>query len=91
MSTSPTFPTPYVPRPVPTIDGGDAVYLQRELRALQVSVQSLIFMSPQNASLPPDRPRSGMIRRAVSPWRPVAGQTTDRWVSYDGSAWGYLT
>jgi hypothetical protein len=75
------YPLPYAPRSAPIIPGGEAQYLQQELREIQDTLNGVLDMLPQEASAPPARPRPGMIRRAVAPWRPVGG-TADVWVSW---------
>ena len=84
-------PTPYHPRPLPPRPESLPVFVTRELRDLEATLTSVLALLPRNASAAPSDPVPGMIRRAVAPWRPVAGQTKDRWVSFDGNAWTYLT
>jgi hypothetical protein len=87
------YPRSYRPRlPAPTEGVAVQRHLAEELRAVQETLEGVLDMLPQSASEAPPRPRNGMIRRAESPWRPVVGQTTDRWVIYDDATpgWSYL-
>lgn len=87
---SPTRPTPFRRGSPPSIPGGDRQFLVEELRRLELTLRDLCDLVPQETNTPPTRPRSGMIRRALAPWRPVVGQTEDAWVSFDGASWTYL-
>ncbi|MEM6746773.1 MAG: hypothetical protein AAF608_05065 [Pseudomonadota bacterium] len=40
---------------------------------------------PQVADSPPDNPKIGLRRYAVTPWDP--GQGVDRWYTWNGTAW----
>lgn len=89
-STARAYPTPYIASPPPLDPSGLNVYLQKELAALQRTIAGVVVMLPQDAIAAPAKPQDGMIRRSMAPWRPVAGQTADRWVIYLAGAWGYL-
>lgn len=86
------MPTAYTPRPLPTLGTDLRTYAQRELRDVGDSIGSILLMLPQDAVAVPAKLVHGMIRKAKSPWRPVAGQTTDRWVIYDQDVpgWKYI-
>lgn len=90
MASSSRVPAPYSPRPTPPLPASLPVFLTRELRDIQETLAGVLALLPQDAVMAPDNPVSGMIRRAVAPWRPVIGQTADRWVSYQAGAWAYL-
>lgn len=84
------YPAAFVPDGSPNLPGGDDKYLRAQLAAIQTTLDQVLNMLPQVATAAPVRPQAGMIRKAVSPWRPVVGQTTDRWVVYSGTAWEYF-
>lgn len=85
-----TAPLPYVPGNLPGAPQGLPRYLQDELRRLEATLQTVILLTPQTATRAPRVPIDGMQRYAKDPWRPVVGQTTDRWVTYVAGAWAYL-
>ena len=85
-----TVPTAYVRGPAPTSVEGYQTYVANELAKIARSIDSLVALSPQAAIKAPARPIENMIRFAKAPWRPVAGQTTDRWVCYVAGNWAYL-
>ena len=74
----------------PALDGGDVRYLAQELTKIQEALQAIQNLTPQQCSIAPPKPLPTMIRFAMAPWRPVAGQTTDKWVTYVNGAWAYL-
>ena len=84
------YPTPYRPAAPPTIPGGDRMFFLEEFTKLRRTLAEVQDMLPEKTNAAPGRPREGMVRKALSPWRPVVGQTTDKWVIYNGSAWEYL-
>ena len=87
------FPKTYRPRfPVPGDEGPRAAHFAEELRALQETLEGVLYLLPQRSIAAPARPREGMIRYSMTPWWPVAGQAADRWVIYceDTNVWNYL-
>lgn len=77
----------YVRRPLPSIDtDGLPLYLQDELRSLEITLRSLSDSSIQVSDRDPDAPRKGMVRYAVSPWNPLSNGFSGL-VVYNGSAW----
>lgn len=82
-------PSTYSALPSPLIDGGDDIYLSRELDRIGAVIANHALFIPQVAIAAPLRPFDGMIRLSRSPWRPVAGTTTDAWVFYDGTIPGW--
>jgi len=90
MSTQGTTPSAYTPSSLPTIDGGIPTYTQRELLKIAAALAQTTTLTPQSCDKSPVNPIVGMQRLALAPWRPVSGQTTDRWVTYHGGAWVYL-
>lgn len=89
MAKNPT-PTAYRAPTLPPDPANLPTYLARELRSLERVIDGLLDFLPRDANAAPRNPLVGMIRRAVAPWRPVAGQSSDRWVQYDGTQWTYL-
>ncbi len=87
---STVYPVPYSPRVAPTLPGGEMPYLRQELIAIQATLDGVLALLPQVATIAPSAPHTGMIRKAISPWRPVSGQTSDRWVIYNGTTWDYF-
>ena len=79
----------YLALPPPLLEGGDDVYLQRELDRLAAVVNANALYLPQPATRAPTNPQVGWIRYAQSPWRPIGG-SVDAWVYYTGSAWAAL-
>lgn len=92
MSRPLSAPTPFQRSPQPLIDGGDGAYLRTELQNVHAAIESTQLFTPCPAIKAPASPVDGMIRLARKPWRPVAGQTVDKWVYYDGvgAVWRYL-
>lgn len=62
------------------------------VQRLAEALQSTQRMTPQAATKAPNPPIDGMVRLARWPWWPVAGQTADAWVYYDGegSVWRHI-
>lgn len=87
---SSVYPVPYSPRVAPTLPGGEMPYLRQELLSVQTTLDGVLSLLPRVATIAPAVPRVGMIRKAMSPWRPVSGQSSDRWVIYDGLVWTYF-
>lgn len=85
-----TIPTPYVLGNLPARDDGWPLWTRQELGKVKETLDTLIILTPQAADRAPARLIEGMIRLAKAPWRPVAGQTTDQWVTYVGGAWRYV-
>jgi hypothetical protein len=82
-------PTAYTVGAGPSCDPSSPVYLQNQLRALSATLEQMRQMTPQPATKAPASPVNGMHRLACAPWRPVVGQTTDRWVTYYSGNWIY--
>lgn len=78
-------PAPYV-RGMRPVLGGDAPFIMEELRRIEQTLKDLADFAPQEADTAPARPRVGMQRLSVDPWRPLGG-TVDRWVYWSGTAW----
>ena len=85
-------PTAYKPRAAQATPVPSTQYLQQELERISVVTNNLALMIPQVATKAPAVVSDGMIRLARSPWRPVAGTTTDAWVFWDAvhDAWALL-
>jgi hypothetical protein len=86
-----TIPTPYIRGPAPLSPDGYPVYIGRELDKIAKAIRTLVDLAPQAAIKAPARPIENMIRFAKSPWRPVSGQTQDKWVTYVAGSWNYLS
>lgn len=76
---------------LPLLPGGEGPFAQREFDKLETVLSSHTDMLPQAATKAPSVLADGMIRLARNPWRPVSGQTVDKWVYYDaaGGIWRY--
>lgn len=85
-------PQPYVQSLLPITPDGYQRYYQNEFGRVEVSTKSIYDMVPCPATAAPKVPRDGMVRLSRSPWRPVAGTTTDAWVFYDlpSASWKLL-
>jgi hypothetical protein len=90
MAAGTPYPKPYQTRSPPSLPDPTNSYLTLELRSIQETLRGVLDMMPQDAIAAPAAPREGMMRLAKSPWRPVAGQTADKWVTYVNGAWAYL-
>lgn len=92
MATKPPAIAPYTPGALPILPTGDGPYVQRELAAINRTIDSLVLMAPQPATQAPKQLADGMIRYARSPFWPVAGQVADAWVWYDqpNAVWKFL-
>jgi hypothetical protein len=77
----------YVRRSLPSLET-DALplYIQDELRLIEATLRSLSDSSLQVTDRPPEAPRKGMVRYAVSPWNPLSNGFSGL-VVYNGSAW----
>ena len=77
----------YVRRSLPSLET-DALplYVQDELRLIEATLRSLSDSSLQVTDRPPEAPRKGMVRYAVSPWNPLSNNFSGL-VVYNGSAW----
>jgi len=77
----------YTRRSLPRLDA-DALplYVQDELRLIEATLRSLSDSSLQVTDRPPEAPRKGMVRYAVSPWNPLSNGFSGL-VVYNGSAW----
>ena len=77
---------PYTRRPIPSIEASIILYLATELQTIENSLKSIIEGSIQVIDNPPDKPKKGMVRYAVSPWNPL-GNNYEGLVVYNGTAW----
>ncbi len=77
---------PYTRRPIPSIEASIILYLANELQSIENSLKSIIEGSIQVIDNPPDKPKKGMVRYAVSPWNPL-GNNFEGLVVYNGTAW----
>lgn len=77
---------PYTRRPIPSIEASIILYLATELQNIENSMKSIIEGSIQVVDNPPDKPKKGMVRYAVSPWNPL-GNNYEGLVVYNGTAW----
>lgn len=76
----------YTRRPVPSLEASLIVYLAQELQAIENAVKSVIEGTIQVSDNPPDKPKKGMVRYAVSPWNPLSNGYSGL-VVYNGSTW----
>ena len=76
----------YVRRPVPSLEEIIKLYIAQELEAIENAVRSVIEGTIQVEDNPPDSPKKGMVRYAVSPWNPL-GNGYSGLVVYNGTAW----
>ena len=77
----------------PLLEGeGAQVWAQQRIKSLLNSVASLIQASVSNSMAAPKTPQDCQLLLSRDPWRPVAGQTADAWVYFDGAAgiWRFL-
>ena len=86
----PTSPHVYIPAPIPVDPDDIQTFLRDELQKVSLAIEDLRDLSIQIAYVAPSKPRVGMIRFAVSPWRPAPAQTHDTLVFWNGTAWAYL-
>jgi hypothetical protein len=77
---------PYTRRPIPSIEASIILYLATELQSIENSLKSIIEGSIQVIDNPPNKPKKGMVRYAVSPWNPL-GNNFEGLVVYNGTAW----
>ena len=77
---------PYTRRPIPSIEASIILYLATELQSIGNSLKSIIEGSIQVIDNPPNKPKKGMVRYAVSPWNPL-GNNYEGLVVYNGTAW----
>lgn len=77
---------PYTRRPIPSIEASIILYLATELQTIENSLKSIIEGSIQVIDNPPNKPKKGMVRYAVSPWNPL-GNNFEGLVVYNGTAW----
>ncbi len=77
---------PYTRRPIPSIEASIILYLANELQSIENSLKSIIEGSIQVIDNPPNKPKKGMVRYAVSPWNPL-GNNYEGLVVYNGTAW----
>lgn len=78
--------TPYIRAPFPTIPANVERYIIEELRRIEIALDSLRDTSIHVAETPPDNPRRGTVRYALSPWDPLSNGT-EGLVVYNGTAW----
>lgn len=86
MAYTPGSMDTYVANVEPILEGGDSSFVLAELAKIQDVFRSTQAMIPQAANKAPSSPQDGMVRLARAPWRPVADQTGDAWVYFDGSS-----
>ena len=78
--------SPYVRRPIPSLEQSIKLYIANELQSIENALKSIIEGSVQVTDDAPDKPKKGMIRYAVSPWNPL-GNGYQGLVVYNGTAW----
>lgn len=71
---------------VPDVTEALRLYVAQELQELENTIRSVIEGSVQVLDNPPDNPKKGMVRYAVSPWDPL-GNGTEGLMVYNGTAW----
>lgn len=72
---------------MPLLEGeGAQVWAYQRIKTLLNSVTALVGCAVSNSMAAPKNPQDGQLVLARSPWRPVAGQTADAWVYFDGAA-----
>jgi hypothetical protein len=76
----------YVRRAVPSLEESVKIYIAQELQAIETAVKSVIEGTIQVIDNPPDSPKKGLVRYAVSPWNPI-GNGFSGLVVYNGSSW----
>ena len=79
----------YVRRPVPSLEESIKIYISQELQSIENAVRSIIEGTIQVEDNPPDKPKKGMVRYAVSPWNPLSNGYSGL-VVYNGTAWGQV-
>lgn len=83
----PLVPRRYVRSQPPSIAGGDAAYLKTELDRIGAALEDLRLLTPSPATEEPRDKAVPMVRLAMAPWRPLAGQEADAWVFWTGTEW----
>lgn len=78
--------TKYTRRQYPELEEGVRLYIQDELRRIELSVSTLSDAAIQVSEAPPANPVKGMVRYAVSPWNPLSNGFSGL-VVYNGTAW----
>lgn len=78
--------TKYTRRQFPELEEGVRLYIQDELRRIELSANTLTEAAIQVAEAPPANPVRGMVRYAVSPWNPLNNGFSGL-VVYNGTAW----
>ena len=78
--------TTYVRRPTPNLDESFRLYIGQEFQAIENAINSIIQGTIQVADNPPEKPKKGMVRYALSPWNPL-GTGYIGLVVYDGTNW----
>lgn len=78
--------TPYIRRSTPALPESMRMFLTEELRQIESSIRSTMDATPQVTDIPPDSPRKGMVRYAVTPWNPLNNGYSGL-VVYNGTAW----
>lgn len=76
----------YVRLPLPTIPANIERYIQEEYRRIEDALRSVSEASIKVSDQPPENPRRGTVRYAVSPWDPLSNGT-EGLVVYNGNAW----
>lgn len=85
MGAKDAVPLPWNPTPPSRLTGNTLESLRADLDTLKATVDTLVDLTPQVSTAPPQRPRRGTIRYAVAPWNPLG--SGDAWVWFNGSAW----
>lgn len=90
MTARSDLPSSFTPGSPPVLPGGDKRYLQSQLDQIAASLNAVVLLTPQPATVAPKGPVDGMVRLSRSPWRPVSGTTTDAWVYWDAPSSSWL-
>ena len=77
--------TTYVRRPTPVMNESFRLYVGKS-SAIEAAINSIIQGTIQVADNPPENPKKGMVRYALSPWDPLGDSSTGL-VVYNGSSW----
>jgi hypothetical protein len=62
------------------------LYVGQEFQAIEAAINSIIQGTIQVTDNPPDSPKKGMVRYALSPWDPL-GSGYAGLVVYNGTSW----
>tara|TARA_Y100001951_G_C11276087_1_gene262032 strand:+ start:430 stop:708 length:279 start_codon:yes stop_codon:yes gene_type:complete len=78
--------TEYIRRQLPDLEESIKLYIQEELKSIEITTSSLATAAIQVTDKAPDKPVKGMVRYAVSPWDPLSNGFSGL-VVYNGTAW----